>query len=129
MKPHEDPSAHLALAKTLLPPTAEGEPVFQAPWQARIFALMVSIVNDKFVPWKSFQSRLVAEIDSCKTQARSETASAVELNYYSSWLAAAERTLIEEGFIIDSDIERQMNEIRAAVEQVRHNQTTHINLP
>jgi nitrile hydratase accessory protein len=125
LRPHENQTDHLAAAKAILPATPEGEPIFKAPWQARIFALMISIVKDQYIPWTSFQSRLVIELDRSKMQKQAE-ASLVESNYFSCWLEAAERTLVEEGFIVGGDIEKQLNEIKAAVEQVRRNQTEHI---
>lgn len=126
MNPIEDKHDHVALAKATLPTAPAGEPVFHAPWQARIFALMVSIVKDRYIPWTSFQSRLVMEIEKCKVQIQAEASSTVELTHFNYWLDAAERTLIDEGFIIDGDVERKLLEIKAAVDQVRRNQIENV---
>jgi nitrile hydratase alpha subunit/nitrile hydratase accessory protein len=64
-------------------------PAFDAPWQARSFALAVALTEDR--PWGQFQKRLVAAID------RDEEAS-----YYEQWLAALESMVFEAG-LLDGD--------------------------
>jgi len=60
------------------------EPVFDAPWEARAFALVVHLSRQGVFPWPEFQALLAERI--ARGSERGET-------YYESWLAAAE-TLI-----------------------------------
>lgn len=82
------------------------EPTFEAPWQARAFALAVSLTDrgsDDGVPWETFQRRLVAEIEA-ETDARSDDVEAV---YYEQWLRALERMLVEEGLVDPGELDER----------------------
>jgi len=85
-------------------------PTFEAPWQARSFALAVALTEagpdtdgvGNGRPWKTFQRRLVAEID------RDESAP-----YYEQWLAALERLVVEEGLLGGSVVADRADEFAA----------------
>jgi nitrile hydratase alpha subunit/nitrile hydratase accessory protein len=66
-------------------------PAFEAPWQARAFALAVALTED--VPWERFQGRLVEEIDRGGADGEPEAA------YYRQWLRALERFVADEGLL------------------------------
>lgn len=84
----EPPDADLAL------PDLDSEPTFEAPWQARAFALAVAVTDGFDLEWEAFQSRLVAEIDADAVDAADP-----EEGYYRQWLAALERLLVEDGYL------------------------------
>lgn len=44
------------------PPRANGEIVFDAPWQSRIFGLTLALYEDGRFEWKEFQARLIEAI-------------------------------------------------------------------
>lgn len=69
-----------------LPLGAEG-PVFAAPWQAQIFAIVVSLAERGAFPWPEFQRRLIEEI------AAAAPAEQGANHYYEHWLAAAEKLI------------------------------------
>lgn len=71
------------------------EPTFEAPWQARAFAIAVALTDrgNGDWPWEDFQTRLIEEIDADDRTTASETI------YYDQWLRALERLLVEEGVI------------------------------
>lgn len=52
--------------------------VFAAPWEARVFALIVALQDRGLLSWPDFQAQLAAEITAHPTQP-----------YYVSWLHAA----------------------------------------
>jgi len=63
---------------------------FEAPWQARIFAAVVSLAGAGCFRWEEFQQRLSAEVGRGDGDPR---------HYYEHWLAAAEKLLAEKGLV------------------------------
>jgi len=65
------------------PPRANGELLFEAPWQSRIFGLTLALLDAGRFEWPEFQSRLIAAIS------RHEAAKGdAEYQYYACWLEA-----------------------------------------
>jgi nitrile hydratase accessory protein len=67
-------------------PRRNGELVFEAPWQGRVFGMALAVVERLGVPWTEFQRRLIAEI-----------AAHPDAPYYDAWLAALERLVVDHG--------------------------------
>ena len=65
-------------------------PRFEAPWQARIFAAVVSLADAGCFRWEEFQQRLAAEVGRGDGDPG---------RYYEHWLAAAETLLAEKGLL------------------------------
>jgi len=63
---------------------------FDAPWQARIFAAVVSLADAGCFRWEEFQQRLSVEVGRGDGDSR---------HYYEHWLAAAEKLLAEKGLL------------------------------
>ena len=90
----------------------EGRPrdrSFDAPWQARAFALAVALTDRSDRDWAAFQSRLVDEI---------EASSAVDPDdpdetYYRQWLAGLERLLVEEDLVEPGALRDRVDEFAA----------------
>lgn len=82
----------------------EDGPVFDAPWQARAFGLVVALHDggDGF-EWTAFQDRLIDEV--AARDADMGPKEALEAAYYDQWLAALERLLVEEGHLTPEAIE------------------------
>lgn len=88
-------------------PTEDGDPVFDAAWQARIFGLSVSMRGEDGVfEWEAFQGRLAEEIAADEQS----TATDLEADYYRQWLAAFERLLLEEGHLDREQLEQRAAE-------------------
>lgn len=106
----------------------ESEPVFHAPWEARIFALVVTLVEARHFPWSAFQDRLAAELVAAEASGRAaeETDLAgdegINRYYYSCWLAAAEATLSAAAIVAPDAVENHIDDLRARVEGVRNQQ-------
>jgi nitrile hydratase accessory protein len=79
-------------------PTEDEEPTFDAPWQARAFALAVAVTDGDAPDWHAFQRELVAAIDDGVGEDREDTEEA----YYRGWLTAIETLLVERG-TVDAD--------------------------
>ena len=75
-------------------------PTFEAPWQARSFALAVALTEDR--PWETFQRRLVDEIDRDESRP-----------YYEQWLAALERFVLGEDLLDTSAVVDRTDEFAA----------------
>lgn len=101
----------------------EGGPLFQAPWQTRIFALIVALVQAGHFPWTAFQERLAANITAAEKGADPCDAAAVEARYFDCWLRAVEETLRAEGLIEADAVAARIEDIRATVDAIRSAQT------
>lgn len=100
----DDLEATIADVRTATEPPGEDDVVFDAPWQARAFALTVALRREDDFPWEAFQERLVEELEA-EAERDVETAADsgdVESSYYRAWLSAFERLLLEEG-VVDAD--------------------------
>jgi len=87
-----------------LPIDAE-EPTFEAPWQARAFAVAV-VLSDRYegvYSWTEFQENLIGEVQSAAGEERIEGSEAA---YYEQWLRALERLVVEEE-LVDRDAVRR----------------------
>lgn len=91
----------------------DDEPAFEAPWQARAFAVAVQLTErgEGDLPWETFQERLVEEIEADGEDVeaavdieRAVDVEATEAVYYEQWLRALERLLVEEGFLAEDEL-------------------------
>lgn len=71
------------------PAPGDDAPTFDAPWQARAFALAVALTDGEDLDWREFQVRLVEEVEAGRDETDAEAA------YYRQWLSALERLLVE----------------------------------
>jgi hypothetical protein len=80
-----------------IPADANGEPIFQAPWQAQIFATVIFLVEKGVLRLEEFRVRLHVEIESAiKYVDDAETYLAS--NYYRLWLLTLEALLMKRAF-------------------------------
>ena len=94
MNPMSTPSPQLPLATD--GHAAEDEPVFQAPWEAKAFALVNQLAADRQYSWTEWNDQLVQEI------ATAESSTTDSRTYYECWLQACEKLLIAKG-LLDAD--------------------------
>ena len=72
------------------PPRANGELVFAAPWESRLFGLTMTLCEAGAFEWEEFRQRLIAAIGA------SERAGA-PWHYYTCWQAALEGLVVDKG--------------------------------
>lgn len=91
-------------------------PVFEAPWQARAFGLVIALhdADDSF-DWVAFQQRLIEEVAvstdvTPKPTQFDDLGTLFERTYYDQWLTAFERLLIKEGYLDPAEIEERATE-------------------
>jgi nitrile hydratase accessory protein len=91
-----------------LPLGPEG-PVFGAPWQAQIFALVVSLAERGRFPWPEFQRRLIAAIDAADPAEQGPD------HYYEHWLAAAEGLFAELDLVATGELRARIAALAPAL--------------
>jgi nitrile hydratase accessory protein len=75
------------------PPRANGELVFTEPWESRAFGVAVALHAAGVVDFEAFRARLVGEIGEWEVTHEARDGG---YRYYERWLAALERTLLDE---------------------------------
>jgi nitrile hydratase accessory protein len=75
------------------PPRANGELVFEAPWESRTFCVAVALHEAGALDYERFRAALVEEI------AASDGA------YYERWAAALERVLVAGGVVSEDELD------------------------
>jgi nitrile hydratase accessory protein len=95
--PREGPAA---------PPRANGELVFAAPWESRIFGVTLALLEAGRFQWPEFQSRLVSAIARHEVE-RGEGA----YQYYGCWLEAFCRLASDKGWIDATELDTLEREL------------------
>lgn len=99
-------------------PRSNGELVFEAPWEGRIFSMAVTLSDRNVYDWDEFRDRLVAEITAAEEHQDGSS-------YYERWLASFERLLLETGIISADEIDARTAEEAAGVwDPHEHYETT-----
>ena len=88
--------AHLAGSTAV--PRRNGELVFDAPWQGRVFGMAVALSEQGLFPWEEFRQALIQEVAAAGVRGG-------EFRYYDAWLAAFERVLAGRGVLRADEIE------------------------
>jgi nitrile hydratase accessory protein len=84
-------------------PRSNGELVFEAPWEGRIFGVAVALNDRRAYHWDDFRSRLIDEIATAE-------ACGAESTYYERWLTAFEKLLVERGLVSPAELEARTAE-------------------
>jgi len=71
------------------PPRSNGELVFQAPWESRVFGVTISLYRAGLFEWDEFRQLLIEEIAAWEEQGHDRA----EYSYYERWQSALERLL------------------------------------
>jgi len=77
----------------LAPPMINGEVVFEAPWQGRVFGMARALAEAGVYDWEEFRARLIEEI------ADWDRSPAGEYRYYDHFLRAFEKLLVARGLL------------------------------
>jgi nitrile hydratase accessory protein len=73
------------------PPMANGELVFDAPWQGRVFGIARSLCEAGFYSWDEFRDYLIREVEDWDHSHEQ----GMEYQYYDRFLAALEKLLAD----------------------------------
>ena len=74
-------------------PRDNGELVFDAPWQGRVLALALAVVEQRHLDWDEFRRRLIAAIDADP-----------ERPYYESWTVALTELVVDLGIVTGDEV-------------------------
>ncbi|SRR5579883_2084135 len=89
-------------------PRRNGEPVFEEPWQSRIFGLAVVLCEQGYFEWNEFRERLIAEIAAADAQAAGAVSGERRNDYYEHFLAALEHLLVDKGICATTEIAQKI---------------------
>ena len=104
------PPSSALLARTLPAEDADA-PLFAEPWEARAFALVVTLAREGHFAWGEWVevfSKEVAAADAI------EAAGGTPPGYYAQWLAAAEKLLADKGLAAPPQVEARRLAIAVA---------------
>jgi hypothetical protein len=76
-------------------PRSNGELVFDAPWESRVFGVAVAYVDATGQPWDAFRSRLTAAV----------AADPEGTPYYESFTRALEALLLSDGVLAKYEVD------------------------
>ncbi|MEM9008098.1 MAG: nitrile hydratase accessory protein [Cyanobacteria bacterium P01_F01_bin.86] len=87
------------------PLQTDTEPVFQAPWEARAFAIVNQLANTQRYSWSEWTDQFVQEITAAENEPKDTSI------YYERWVRACEKLLIQKGILDPLAIEQRIEEI------------------
>ena len=79
-------------------PRKNGELVFEAPWEGRVFGMAVALYDQRLYAWEEFQKSLIDEIGRAGSEAEAA-------RYYERWLASFERLLADKGMVTSEELD------------------------
>ncbi len=102
----------------LLPRDEEG-PVFEEPWQAQAFAVVVKLNEAGLITWKEWAERLGKVLREAESRGEYDTGK----RYYEHWLTALERFAGEKNLAQSDELEREKEEILSRFIEHTHTHT------
>ena len=94
-------SQELPLPENLQPPMANGEVIFDAPWQGRIFAMAVALSEQGVFAWAEFQQSLIDAIGLFDAKADASV-EAEQYQYFDHFQLALENLLAQKGVVLNA---------------------------
>lgn len=88
------------MAGDLAIPRRNGEPVFDAPWEARAFSMAVALHEKGVYPWREFSQELATEIAEAERHDHDST-------YYERWYATLEKLAKASGLVTQDEVDQR----------------------
>lgn len=88
-------------------PVADQELVFNAPWEAKAFAIVNHLAKEEHYTWSEWTQYLVNEIASAEQQTPDS------LTYYEKWVMACEKLLADKGLLDAQAISAKIDALMA----------------
>ena len=89
------------------PPRRNGELVFRAPWESRVFGVTISLCRGGVFQWDEFRRLLIDEIAAWEKRGHPEG----EWSYYERWQAALERLLVAKGLCVAGELTQRVGDL------------------
>ena len=90
------------LEGSVSPPRDNGEIVFAAPWERRVFGLTVALCRSDACEWEGFRRRLIRRVAEDETRP-----------YWKSWAAALEDVLAETSMLDRAELDARQRKFLA----------------
>jgi nitrile hydratase accessory protein len=90
------------LEGSVSPPRDNGEIVFAAPWERRVFGVTIALCRSGHCDWEAFRRRLIARIAEDEQRA-----------YWQSWAAALEDALASGGALGSAELDARVEAFTA----------------
>ena len=94
-------------------PRKNGELVFEALWEGRVFGMAVGLNDQGAYPWREFRDQLVAEIAAADQNGTPSS-------YYERFLKAFEKLAIARGLVNGEELDAKMRELAMAEDGEDH---------
>jgi nitrile hydratase accessory protein len=99
-------------------PFADDEPVFREPWEARVFALAVSLNQMGLITWTEWAAALGAQIEKAQGSGDDDLGD----TYYCHWTEALETLVAERGLSSEPELAKYRGAWKSAAERTPHGQ-------
>jgi nitrile hydratase accessory protein len=86
------------------PPRLNGELVFEAPWERRVFGLTMALVERGAIEYAAFQKHLIAEIAAWEAGHQPEE----RWSYYRCWARALESLLADQRAVSSDELQTRV---------------------
>lgn len=99
-----DLPVELSTTGSAAPPRSNGELVFEAPWESRMFGLTIALYEADCFEWTEFQQRLIMAVGRWEA----DHPAGVGYRYYERWSEALESLLVERGVVAADAIDERV---------------------
>jgi nitrile hydratase accessory protein len=93
------------------PPRRNGELLFAAPWESRVFGIAVALHRQGAFEWNEFRDCLIAEI--ARWEQRGHERVEGEWSYYARWQTALETLLARKGLCAAAELDAREHALAA----------------
>jgi nitrile hydratase accessory protein len=104
-----EPSRWIDSSAADAPPSANGELLFEAPWEARAFGMAISLAEAGAFTWDEFRASLIEAIATWERQA----APGSSYRYYDCWLTALTAVVTDKGLGSANDLDARASALAA----------------
>ena len=87
-------------------PRKNGELVFDAAWEARVFGMTISMHERELFAWDEFRDELIEEIAEADREGSDST-------YDERWLEAFEHLLVDKGLLTQEELAARLDEFES----------------
>ncbi len=98
------------------PPRENGELVFAAPWESRLFGMTLALCEAGRLDWEAFRQLLIEEIGGWEAAGHPPEA----WSYYACWAAALEQLLASRGLCGADELRQRATALAARPEGHDH---------
>ena len=92
---------HQGLSEALQPPMANGEVLFEAPWQGRVFGMAVALHEAGVFAWSEFQANLIEVVGAWDRDNEARD----PYEYYDHFQSALSQLLASKALVSESDLD------------------------